>query len=64
VGRGLRVVGEGARFGCAHIGRGRVYWFATANTPEGEKDGPSGSPAGAKAKLLRLFSGCHSRVPA
>jgi 2-polyprenyl-6-methoxyphenol hydroxylase-like FAD-dependent oxidoreductase len=63
-GTGFESWGRGARFGCAHIGRGRVYWFATANTPEGEKDGPSGSPAGAKAKLLRLFSGCHSRVPA
>jgi 2-polyprenyl-6-methoxyphenol hydroxylase-like FAD-dependent oxidoreductase len=51
--------GRGTRFGCAHIGGGRVYWFATANAPEGEKDGPHGSPAGAKARLLRLFVRWH-----
>jgi len=61
-GAGFESWGRGARFGCAHIGRGRVYWFATANAPEGEKDGPPGSPAGAKAKLLRLFSGWHRQV--
>ena len=61
-GTGFESWGRGARFGCAHIGDGRVYWFATANAPEGEKDGPPGSPAGAKAKLLRLFSGWHRPV--
>ena len=44
-GTGFESWGRGARFGCAHIGDGRVYWFATANAPEGEKDGPPGSPA-------------------
>jgi 2-polyprenyl-6-methoxyphenol hydroxylase-like FAD-dependent oxidoreductase len=58
-GEGFESWGRGARFGCAHIGKGRVYWFATANAPEGEKDGPPGSLDGAKAKLLRLFSGWH-----
>lgn len=61
-GTGFESWGRGARFGCAHIGDGRVYWFATANAPEGEKDDPPGSPAGAKAKLLRLFSGWHRPV--
>jgi 2-polyprenyl-6-methoxyphenol hydroxylase-like FAD-dependent oxidoreductase len=61
-GAGFESWGRGARFGCAHIGDGRVYWFATANAPEGEKDGPPGSPAGAKAKLMRLFSGWHRPV--
>ena len=61
-GAGFESWGRGARFGCAHIGDGRVYWFATANAPEGEKDGPPGSPAAAKAKLLRLFSGWHRPV--
>ena len=56
-GTGFESWGRGARFGCAHVGDGRVYWFATANVPEGEKDGPPGSPAGAKATLLRRFSG-------
>jgi 2-polyprenyl-6-methoxyphenol hydroxylase-like FAD-dependent oxidoreductase len=61
-GMGFESWGRGARFGCAHIGDGRVYWFATANAPEGEKDGSPGSLAGAKAKLLRLFSGWHRPV--
>ncbi|HEX7169449.1 MAG TPA: FAD-dependent monooxygenase [Rubrobacter sp.] len=61
-GTGFEAWGRGARFGCAHIGDGRVYWFATRNAPEGEKDGPPGSPAGAKAKLLRLFEGWHRLV--
>ena len=61
-GTGFESWGRGARFGCAHIGDGRVYWFATANAPEGEKDGPTGSLAGAKAKLLHLFSRWHRPV--
>jgi 2-polyprenyl-6-methoxyphenol hydroxylase-like FAD-dependent oxidoreductase len=61
-GSGFESWGRGARFGCAHIGKGRVYWFATANAPEGERDGPPGSPTCAKAKLLRLFSGWHRPV--
>jgi len=61
-GRGFESWGRGTRFGCAHIGEGRVYWFATANAPEGAKDGQSGSPAGPKATLLRLFKGWHRPV--
>jgi 2-polyprenyl-6-methoxyphenol hydroxylase-like FAD-dependent oxidoreductase len=61
-GAGFESWGRGTRFGCVHIGDGRVYWFATANAPEGEKDGPPGSPAGAKARLLRLFVGWHRPV--
>ena len=61
-GAGFESWGRGARFGCAHIGDGRVYWFATANAPEGEKDGPPGGLAGAKAKLLHLFSRWHRPV--
>ncbi len=61
-GRGFESWGRGARFGCAHIGEGRVYWFATANAPEGAKDGQPGSPAGPKATLLRLFKGWHRPI--
>jgi 2-polyprenyl-6-methoxyphenol hydroxylase-like FAD-dependent oxidoreductase len=56
-GTGFEAWGRGARFGCAHIGKGRIYWFATANAPEGVKDDPPGSPASPKATLLRLFWG-------
>jgi 2-polyprenyl-6-methoxyphenol hydroxylase-like FAD-dependent oxidoreductase len=58
-GEGFESWGRGARFGCAHIGGGRVYWFATSNAPEGQKDGPPGSPSGAKGRLLGLFRGWH-----
>jgi 2-polyprenyl-6-methoxyphenol hydroxylase-like FAD-dependent oxidoreductase len=61
-GRGFESWGKGTRFGCAHIGEERVYWFATANAPEGAKDGKPGSPAGPKAALLRLFKGWHRPI--
>ena len=34
VGGGFESWGRGRRFGCAHVGGGRVYWFATRNAPE------------------------------
>jgi 2-polyprenyl-6-methoxyphenol hydroxylase-like FAD-dependent oxidoreductase len=61
-GTGFESWGRGARFGCAHIGSGRVYWFATRNAPEGERDGPVGSPSGPKSALTRLFEGWHHPV--
>ena len=62
-GTGFESWGRGVRFGCAHIGGGRVYWFATRNAPEGERDGPLGSPSGPKVALTRLFDGWHHPVP-
>jgi 2-polyprenyl-6-methoxyphenol hydroxylase-like FAD-dependent oxidoreductase len=62
-GTGFESWGRGARFGCVHIGGGRVYWFATRNVPEGEKDGPVGSPAGPKAALIGFFGGWHHPIP-
>lgn len=61
-GGGFESWGRGTRFGCAHIGRGRVYWFATANSREGEKDGPLGDPVGPKAKLLHRFGDWHRPI--
>ena len=61
-GRGFESWGRGTRFGCAHIGKGSVYWFATANAPEGARDGHQGGPAGTKATLLRHFEIWHSPV--
>ena len=61
-GTGFESWGRGARFGCAHIGEGRVYWFATANAPEGTRDGPSGSPTGPKAALLRRYGTWHKPI--
>ena len=61
-GRGFESWGRGARFGCAHIGKGRVYWFATQNASEGAKDGTPGTPDGPKARLLRLFGSWHQPI--
>ena len=61
-GTGFETWGRGARFGCAHIGDGRIYWFATKNAPEGEKDGPIGSPDDPKQTLLRLFCCWHAPI--
>jgi 2-polyprenyl-6-methoxyphenol hydroxylase-like FAD-dependent oxidoreductase len=45
--------GCGRRFGIHPMTNGRVYWYATANAPEGERD-PDGS---SQDKLLSLFKG-------
>lgn len=58
VGGGFESWGRGRRFGAAHVGGGRIYWFATKNAPEGESDGPAGS----KAALLETFRGWHAPV--
>ena len=61
-GTGFESWGRGARFGCAHIGGGRIYWFATQNAPEGEKDDPPGGPTGPRATLLQNFGTWHSPI--
>ncbi|MDT0274567.1 FAD-dependent monooxygenase [Blastococcus goldschmidtiae] len=50
--------GRGERFGIVPLADGRIYWFATANAPEGGR-----SPDGEHAELLRRFSGWHAPVP-
>lgn len=50
--------GCGQRFGIVPMSRGRVYWFAVANAPEGEAD----PLPGRKARLLRRFEGWHAPV--
>jgi 2-polyprenyl-6-methoxyphenol hydroxylase-like FAD-dependent oxidoreductase len=52
--------GVGERFGLVDIGRGRTYWFATKNAPEGEPDEPEGK----RAEILRRFSGWHEPIAA
>jgi 2-polyprenyl-6-methoxyphenol hydroxylase-like FAD-dependent oxidoreductase len=52
--------GRGARFGMIPLGRRRVYWFATKNAPQGEKDAPEGR----KRELLAFFHGWHEPVEA
>lgn len=41
-GLGLNVWGRGTEFGLSNIGRGRAYWYATANAPEAGSDVPKG----------------------
>jgi 2-polyprenyl-6-methoxyphenol hydroxylase-like FAD-dependent oxidoreductase len=52
--------GRGQRFGMMPLNRGRVYWFGTANTAEGEAD----SPAGRKADVRQRFAGWHAPIEA
>ncbi len=52
------VWGRGRRFGITRIGGGRVYWWATANRPEGGRD------ADARAELAREYNGWTAPVPA
>jgi 2-polyprenyl-6-methoxyphenol hydroxylase-like FAD-dependent oxidoreductase len=59
-GTGVESWGRGSRFGMTHIGGGRIYWFATLNTPPDGRD----SSAGAKADLLRHFGTWHLPIAA
>jgi 2-polyprenyl-6-methoxyphenol hydroxylase-like FAD-dependent oxidoreductase len=52
--------GVGERFGLVDIGRGRTYWFATKNAPEGEPD----ERGGKKSEIVRRFSGWHEPIAA
>lgn len=50
--------GCGTRFGYADLGRGRAYWFATRNAPEGTVGKPGDET------LSRVFRGWHEPVEA
>ena len=52
---GLNLWGRGSEFGLVSIGRGRFYWFATRNAPEGEAE----SAAGRKREVLDLLRGWY-----
>lgn len=51
--------GVGARFGIVPIGHGELYWFATANALEGEKDAPGRT----RESLLARFGDWHAPIP-
>ncbi|MBX9625990.1 MAG: FAD-dependent monooxygenase [Gemmataceae bacterium] len=55
----LLAMGRGSQVGTLPIGKGRTYWFATANVPAGG-DGPGDH----KADLLRRFGDWWPVVPA
>lgn len=50
--------GKGRRFGLVPLNGDKVYWFATDNRPEQEKD----DPANRQTELLKLFEGWHFPV--
>jgi 2-polyprenyl-6-methoxyphenol hydroxylase-like FAD-dependent oxidoreductase len=52
--------GRGARFGAGGLLGERVYWYATANAPDGTPD----APGGRKAELLHRFQGWHHPIRA
>lgn len=52
--------GYGARFGIVPLSQERIYWFATRNAPEGERDTPSER----KRELLEMFGGWHTPIRA
>jgi 2-polyprenyl-6-methoxyphenol hydroxylase-like FAD-dependent oxidoreductase len=52
-------IGCGQRFGLAPIAGGRVYWYATANRPEGQRDPPGRT----KVTLGAMFASWHSPIP-
>jgi 2-polyprenyl-6-methoxyphenol hydroxylase-like FAD-dependent oxidoreductase len=57
-GVGLTTMGRGAQFGLFPMTRGRVYWFASVNAAEGERDWPGGR----KSELLRRFGDWHRPI--
>jgi 2-polyprenyl-6-methoxyphenol hydroxylase-like FAD-dependent oxidoreductase len=58
-GTALELWGRGLRFGVVPVGADTTYWFATANTPEGQRDG-----ADPLAELRARFAGFGARVDA
>jgi 2-polyprenyl-6-methoxyphenol hydroxylase-like FAD-dependent oxidoreductase len=57
---GMTSIGRGAQFGLFPMTRGRVYWFASANAAEGDKDWPIGR----KRELLKRFANWHEPIRA
>ena len=53
-------VGCGQRFGLVPVAAARVYWYATDNVVEGQRDAPEQT----KARLTALFGTWHAPIPA
>ena len=52
-------LGCGQRFGIVPIHGNRVYWYATDNVPEGQRE----PPLETKTRLTRLFADWHEPIP-
>ena len=57
-GRPSETLGAGYRFGIFPIGKGRIYWYATANFPAGQAEPPKGH----KQQLLSIFQAWHAPI--
>jgi len=55
---GVTTMGRGAQFGLFPMRGNKVYWFASANAPEGER-GPS---TGTKGELIERFGDWHEPI--
>ena len=55
---GLTSMGRGAQFGLFPMTGGRVYWFASANAPEGGRDWA----VGRKRELIERFGNWHAPI--
>src|SRR5262249_20041554 len=55
---GLTTMGRGSQFGLFPMAGERVYWFGSANAPEGDND----STGGCKRQLLEAFRGWHEPI--
>jgi 2-polyprenyl-6-methoxyphenol hydroxylase-like FAD-dependent oxidoreductase len=53
-------LGCGQRFGLVPIANERVYWYATDNTAEGQRE----EAAAAKTRLATMFAAWHAPIPA
>jgi 2-polyprenyl-6-methoxyphenol hydroxylase-like FAD-dependent oxidoreductase len=57
---GGETLGCGQTFGLGSITNNRVYWYATAHAPAGQRE----APAAAKARLVDVYAAWHQPIPA
>jgi 2-polyprenyl-6-methoxyphenol hydroxylase-like FAD-dependent oxidoreductase len=60
IGGGFEAWGSGKRFGYSIIGKGRAFWFAAINAPQGRLIPPQDR----KQAMIQAFHGWYSPVPA
>jgi 2-polyprenyl-6-methoxyphenol hydroxylase-like FAD-dependent oxidoreductase len=63
-GAGLNLWGRGAEFGLAGVGRGRAYWYATKNAPEGEPEEVAGRKEEVLERLALAYRPARAAVEA
>lgn len=63
-GTGLNLWGRGAEFGLVGVGRGRAYWYATKNAPEGEPEKTAGRKEEILERLVHAYEPARAAVEA